>query len=124
MKNTRKILGMLAFMLFTLIWVCVPYLAKADNPHEHEITNIIIPQSFTQRVTEQAPGVALAIATSQLICDAGTHKNQVSIGLGSFKDDEAIALGGCKSFDNMTIKGSVGNENGRVGYGLGASFKF
>jgi hypothetical protein len=114
-----------ASILFIILGVAfLPYLVQADNRHEHEITNIIIPQSFTQRVIEQAPGVALAIATSQLICDAGTRKNQVSIGLGSFEDDEAIALGGCKSFDNVTIKGSIGNEGGHVGYGLGFSAKF
>lgn len=124
MGEQMKILIAASILFIILGTAFLPYLVKAGENHHGSHTTIIIPQTFTQRVTEQAPGVALAIATSQLVCDAGTRKNQVSIGLGSFEGDEAIALGGCKSFDNITIKGSVGNENGHVGYGAGFSVKF
>jgi len=125
MKN--KIIVAVFVVLMMVAIAGLPFVVHASGNHEHTTVNnttVVIPQTFTQRVYADSSGTALAIATSQLICDAGTKKSQVSVGVGVYDDSEAFSFGGCKSISNFTIRGSVGKEDNEVGYGFGASWKF
>jgi len=108
-----------------LLLALFPVFAYAGGSH-HTVEQTIIIQNTTERVIEKVSqkGVALGIATSQLIFDASTSKTQIAAGVGVFDESDAIAVGLAKKVDNLMLIGSIGWEDGRKGYGAGVSFKF
>jgi len=113
---------------YLLLLALFPISALAGGSHTHEttvnVTNVYPTQSVSQTVSTKVSGVALGIATSQLVFDAGTSKTQISAGIGSFDDSDALAVGIGKKIDNLMLNGSIGFEDGKKGYGAGVSFKF
>ena len=99
--------------------------AFADNNHGATFITEVTENTFvTNTTTEQAAGVALAIAASQHNFYLETNDWQASIGLGSYDNQGAASFGIAKRLKGVLVNGSVGRSNGATGYGLGASLRF
>ena len=87
-------------------------------------TTVIV--NLTDAQAKDASGVALSIATSQHQFDFGTYSLQGSVAVGGYGDSNAFSFGVgqrmCKGC--MMINGSVGIEQGELGYGVGANWRF
>ncbi len=103
--------------------------------HEHEnVTNVTEVTEITENITEvtensyntteQADGVALAIANSQLNFDWATNDYQAGIGLGTWDDTDAVSFGVGKRFKGVLLNGSIGREGNKYGAGVGVNFRF
>ena len=110
-------------VILILMFALIPFPSEASGNHHGVTNNMTIIHQSAITVIEQS-GVALGLAASQHVCDSGTKKSQVSIGVGSYDGANALSLGACKSINNTTINGSIGQEDGKTGYGLGFSVKF
>ena len=100
-----------------------PLLASASSSHHHHSESTV--NNTYNNVIQDPSGVALGIATSSLICNTGTRKNQLSIGVGSYGDAEAVAIGSCKRLGkDTTLNLSVGAESGNVGLGASLHIEF
>ena len=125
MNNTRKILGMLAFILFTLIWVCIPFLAKADGRHDEPvINNTTISTTINQVTKREYSGQALAIAAAQHSFNSSTFALQWSIGAATYEDTDAFSIAIGKRVNGLLLNGSIGIENGSKGAGIGITGTF
>jgi hypothetical protein len=96
--------------------------AFGDNPH----TSVIIEKSVIEQTIkkEVSRGAALGIATGQHQFSAATDAYQWSIGAGRYDGSDALSVGIGKRFDNLLINGSIGQEDGKTGAGIGVSGKF
>jgi len=125
MSNTKKILGMLALILFTLIWICIPYLAKADGRHDESIiNNITISPTINQITKYEYSGQALAIAAAQHSFNSSTFALQWSIGAATYEDTDALSIAIGKRVNDLLLNGSIGIENGTTGAGIGITGTF
>ena len=89
-----------------------------------EVTNVTELTNITNHTTEQADGVALAIANGQLNFDFATNDYQAGIGLGSFDGEDAVSVGIGKRLNGVLLNGSIGREGNKYGYGIGANWRF
>jgi hypothetical protein len=112
-------------ILFVVLGVAfLPYLVRADDHHNPSVTNITIHESFTQRVVEQAPGVALGIATAQHSFNSSTFALQWSVGAATYENTDALSLAIGKRVGGILLNGSIGFENGSKGAGIGITGAF
>ena len=123
-NNTRKILGMLAFILFTLIWVCIPLLAKADSRHDDPTINNTINTTINHITRYEYSGQALAIAAAQHSFNSSTFALQWSIGAATYEDTDALSIAIGKRVNGLLLNGSIGIENGSKGAGIGITGTF
>ena len=125
MSNTRKILGMLALILFTLIWICIPFIVKADSRHdESAINNTTINHTINQITKYEYSGQALAIAAAQHSFNSSTFALQWSIGAATYEDTDALSIAIGKRVNGLLLNGSIGIENGTTGAGIGITGTF
>ena len=116
-----KIPVLIMLVLAMLTFAFLPYMVQASGAH-HATPNITNIYQSAKKVIQS--GTALGLAASQHVCDSGTAKSQVSVGVGSYDGSQALSVGACKSINNTTINGSVGQEDGKTGFGVGFSVKF
>jgi len=69
-------------------------------------------------------GVAAALASSQHNFGFYTPKTQWSIAGGQFDNESALSIGLGKRLGDVLINGSVVNESGEIGFGIGLSGRF
>lgn len=97
-------------------------LAFADSYYHHkfEYSEPEI-RTMENKITE---GVASAIAISQHHFDWGTKSWQGSVGIGAFDSKTAFSFGLAKRFNKTLISGTVSEEQGKYGGGIGIGFHF
>ena len=94
--------------------------ANIAYSHEyHHAENV--PRGTTTLTNE---GIASAIATAQHNFDYGTHSWQGSVGIGAFDTNTAFSFGLAKRFNKTLINGSITQEEGKFGGGVGINWHF
>lgn len=108
-------------IMLSLVLSVVPVgvLVASGYHHDHYV---VVQENTT--INESSHGTALGIAMGQGQCDLSSDKWQASVGAGYYDGAEAVAAGLCKGYGGATLNGKVGRENGKTGYGIGASWKF
>ena len=123
MRPEIKIMAMTVLVLCMIVFSLLPFVAQASGNH-HESNQTIINIAQPSITINNQSGVALALSANATLCDAGTKKNQLSVGVGEYEGSQAISVAGCKSFDNITVKVLAGSEDGDKGYSVGFGVKF
>lgn len=112
------------FVIFAILFFAIG-IARADKYHH----GVIIEQSPTETLPTNAvllstKGIASAIATSQHQFYWGTKSWQGSVGIGAFDSNTAFSFGMAKRFNKTLINGSISNEDGKIGGGIGVNWLF
>ena len=124
-----KTTGMIAIITIMLAFSALPFAVKAGGQHHEDsettvVSNVTVNQTLSQKITEQAKGVALSLAAAQHSFDTSTFAPQWSVGAASYGDSDAISIAIGKRFNNVLINGSIGYEDGERGYGVGITGTF
>ncbi len=99
--------------------------AAYSSESHHSIVYVDIPKETTiTTYTAQSKGVASALATAQHNFDYGTHAWQGSVGIGAFDTNTAFSFGLAKRFNKTLINGSITQEEGKFGGGVGINWHF
>ena len=99
-------------------------IAYSSESH-HSIVYVDVPAGTTITSTiGRSEGIASAIATAQHNFDYGTHSWQGSVGIGAFDTNTAFSFGLAKRFNKTLINGSVTQEEGKFGGGVGINWHF
>ena len=83
--------------------------------------------SYEKTITTiETRGTALGIAAAQHQFDMGTYSWQGSVAVGGYDSEHAISLGLGKRKCRKCpmVNGSIGIENGEIGYGAAVNFRF
>jgi len=119
MKNNKLIT---LYVLFSALFFATLH-ARAD-----QYSSIVYERSPASSGTiinnETANGVALAIAASQHQFYWGTKSWQGSFAAGTFDNNTAFSFGLAKRFNKTLINGSMSNEEGKIGGGVGINWLF
>jgi len=113
------------YVLFAILSFAASY-ARADSYHgiSYEENYTYDAPTHIENSKNYTHGASLAIAMSQINFDWSTQKNQVSVGVGSFDNQDAISFGFGKRFGGVLINGSIGKEGSKSGYGVGFGLRF
>jgi hypothetical protein len=114
--NNKVIIG---FCVFAVLF----FAANIAWSHDYHRTTKVI-EKVTDKTIINPAGVALAIAKAQHQMDWSTVKWQGSVGMGSFDNNDAISFADGKRVGQILLNISVGRENGKYGYGAGATWRF
>lgn len=104
-------------MKYILLFL-ISFSAYAGNEHHNDTV-------YNQTtIKEMNSGTALGIANAQHQFDMSTHSLQGSVAMGHYDGADALSFALGKRFDKILLNGSVGLEDGKVGYGVGLNFRF
>ena len=108
--------------------------AFAENNHNNNTTTVDITIETTSKsqpvetnmyiTNDSSRGIALAIAASQHNFDFGTDSWQGSVGVGSYKDNNASSFAIGKRYGRVLFSGSISTDNDDMAYGAGINWRF
>ena len=96
-------------------------IAMASGNHS-SITNNYT--TYVENSTSNSAGVASAIAAAQHQFNYSVLVWQGSVSAGAYDGETAVSIGLGKRFNSTLINGSISNEGGKYGGGLGVSWTF
>jgi len=108
------------FCIFAVLFFAASY-ARADSYH-----GIVYEQTptSTQIMEKSSTGVPSAIAAAQHNYYWGKSDLQGSVGMGVFDNKAAFSFGLAKKYKKTLINGSISNEEGKIGGGVGINWIF
>ena len=106
-----------AALLLVNISILVGYSHSSEYHHRNtQITNII--NKYDTK------GQALSAGLAAIDCDYTTRKWQGGIGMGFYDGIGAPVIGGCKKFDSVLFKATIGRENESTSGNIGLMVTF
>jgi len=110
-------------ILMYVLFFAVSMAAIADSNYSIVYEQQPITTS-TQIIEKSSTGTASAIAASQHNYYWGKSDLQGSAAIGSFNGNTAFSFGLAKKYKKTLINGSISNEEGKIGAGMGINWIF
>ena len=114
---------MIFFVVFAAFYFILLQNAYSTERH-HAIVYEHVDNTATQVIEKSSSGAASAIAASQHSYYWGKSDLQGSASIGSFDGNTAFSFGLAKKYKQTLINGSISNEEGKIGAGMGINWIF
>lgn len=121
MKNNKVVI---LLGLFVLLFFVLLSNAYSDSYRHGAVYQQAPIETTTQIIEKSSAGAASGIAAAQHNYYWGKSDLQGSAAIGAFDGNTAFSFGLAKKYKKTLINGSISNEDGKLGGGMGINWIF